>query len=146
VSNVGIIQIQKNTSHIKQSDIKISRTLQVGEVRAYNGENKLLKAEDYSSVIHTPTYGNWPQFPASNAVDERDDWFTHTSGEDQPLHNLVLTLKTPQKIRMVEVLNRSDTCCRDRLEGAVLYLLSPTGQMLYSRVLTSELKQTFNIA
>lgn len=140
---VKVIEVTKDSTGkplIKPDDY----TFQIGEIKAYS-DKKLLTAEDYESAKYTKSgdKGLSLKYPATNAIDGSLKTFSHTNGKD-PIHQLTLTLKEPQFIHKVEVLNRSD-CCQERLAGVIVKLKDESGIVLKQSVLTADRTQIIEL-
>ncbi len=121
-----------NTSPNNQNDGW--RTFQIAEVKAYS-LSRLLTQADYESASYEGSAVS--SFPAMNALDGSYSTFSHTWG-DNPRQSLVLTLKSPQLLSEISIINRQDECCKDRLNNTLLLLLDEENNPFYTRVLTGD--------
>ncbi len=135
-NNVKVIEVSKNSPAVAVTGSD-ANTFQIGEIRAYGATGNLLTAADYSSAVYTASgnAGYALSYPASNAIDGKTYTFTHTHGIEK-VHALTLTLKIPQVITKVEILNRHN-CCQSRLAGAVVSLKDANNKVIKSQVLTA---------
>ena len=146
-AQIKIIEIEKNT--INKPDVPPPgendgwRTFQVGEVRVFTESGELSRA-DFESAIYVPSGGDYAtMFSPFNAIDGDLNTFSHTSF-NLPIHQLILTLKAPQKISRIEVHNRAD-CCQHRLDGSVLRIRDLNGTVVKQFALNANQIQVINL-
>jgi hypothetical protein len=118
------------------------RTFAIGEVFAHDYNGTLLKASDYSEARYL-TIG-MPGWPADRMIDGDINSSAHTYGE-AAIHAMQLTLTKPTPLKKLEVFN-NQYCCQWRLEGVVIQLIGPAGEMVWTGKLTGEKTvQAFNV-
>ncbi len=132
------IAIVKDTTNSDAVKTEGWRTFQIAEIKAYSA-SRLLTQSDYESATYEGS--DLSAWPAMNALDGDYSTFTHTIGEN-PRQSLILTLKEPQLLSGIDIINRAD-CCQERLNGALLLLLDTNNTPFYTRQLTGE--QTISV-
>jgi hypothetical protein len=124
------------------SDKPDNDTFQIGEVKVYDRNHILLRLEHFASAEFANNTGYSSSYPGKNVLD--GDLYTFAHSMPDNIQTLTLALKIPQTITKIEIFNRGE-CCHDRLNGAVLTLLSVTGKVIYSRTLTGTYKNIYEI-
>lgn len=122
------------------------RTFQIGEVKVYDTNGRLLTASDFSAAAYSADSDvGWAKsFLAGNAIDGDPNTFTHTGNVDGAIHQLKLVLKQPTNISHIQVLNRAD-CCSNRLVGVVCDLKAADGALVKTFTLTADQVQDLKV-
>lgn len=144
---VASIVFTKNTTNATNpGDNDDWRTFQIGEVKVYDTNNRLLSAADFSSAAYNAEAadGLGVAFPAANVIDGDANSFSHTNGQ-AAVHQLTLVLKNPTDVSHVQVLNRAD-CCQSRLAGTVCELKAANGALVKSFALSTDQVQDLVVA
>jgi F5/8 type C domain len=95
---------------------------------------------DYRSVGATAKQaGTWPGFLAENCLDNRDDTMCHSLDASDTSGAVwwEADLKSPQRVKRVEVTNRRD-CCADRIAGAEIQFLDGQRRVLARQVFAGQ--------
>lgn len=151
---VGIIMyLRKKKSSNKPfySRIRVEKPkgtpLSLAEVQAFSpsGENVALLGKAVQSSTR------FAKSRASNAINGitqgsgiGDGYVTQTNGKARNDNFWQLKLKEPSQLSHIKVFNRID-CCSERLEGAKLIVFDDKSNVLFEKILTSDITQSITV-
>ena len=130
------ILFTKNSTGVYTDEATFAVAEIVVRVLESNGTRTLTK-DDYSDAIcddGSNTGFFCTNLPAANAIDGNNNTFANT---DKVNPKLLFVLKVPKKVVSVTVYNRAD-CCKDRLNGVKLSLLSSSDVPIKECILTAD--------
>jgi len=138
VKNVKYIVIKKDSTggipavpdYVEYDPNGGAKSINLADILAYSG-TKLLTASDYEKLVLTPGDNTNPD-RILNVITDNDPWtMSSTWDPNVNVHTMELTLKNPQQITRVDIVNRVD-CCWGRLYNSKLILLDANRQVLYT--------------
>lgn len=105
--------------------------LSIGELRAFGPAILLHNWSHEAGVTASQSSTHSDSYPASNAIDGNPDTFNHTA--DSPGSSLITDLGSDRLIDTVELINRRDTGCMNRLSNFRVSILDAADAVLLSQ-------------